>query len=146
MTAPVLWAVSGLDVTLAVLRAGLPVDRFGTRRPDDLPAAMRYAMVRRTGGSSLRPRFWDRCFINVQHWAAPDHSTGIDASRAAELFADDVRRVLWTAHAAQTVTGAGHIARIRESEGPEDTPDPDLPHYGRYITTYELLIRRLRTP
>jgi hypothetical protein len=141
-TPVVLWSVSGLDVVLAVFRAAMPDARFGTRRPDELPGVMPFAVVRRTGGSSPAPRFYDRLFCNVQCWAGEDRAAGVDAARAAEVFADRCRRALWEAQQAQTVTEHGWICQLSESEGPEDTPDPGLPHHGRYVATYQLLVRR----
>lgn len=142
MTAPALWSVSGIDVVLAVLRGGVPGATFGTRRPDELTAALPYARVSRTGGASRWPQFWDRLFVFVEHWAGPDDAAGVDAARAAQVFTDDCRRALWQAWRSQMVTPHGWIARIAESEGPEEAPDPDLPLHGRFTATYELLVRR----
>lgn len=145
MTSPIAFSVSTLDVALGLLRLGLGADvSVASREPDDIPAAVPLVVVRRTGGASFAPRFWDEPFVNVMCWAEADRD-GLDAARAAEVLADRVRRVLWDAWSAQTVTAGGHIARLRESQGPEESPDRDLPHHGRYTTTYEIKVRRSPT-
>jgi hypothetical protein len=113
-----------------------------SRTPDPLPDYIPLVVIRRTGGSSDSPTFYDTPWINVQCWAA---QTGtMDAFRAAHNLADDVRRVLWTAWANQTVTAAGWIRgcaspRPRRDQRPGradvrpvlrdlrtvDPPDPD---------------------
>lgn len=139
------YSVDPIDVLLALLRAGMPAGtKVMSRAPDDIPGNLPLVVVRRTGGSSPGPRFYDQPYIFIQHWAGPDRAAGIDPSKAAFNLADHVRRVLWEAWEAQTVTSAGHIAWIRESQGPEEFPDADLPHHGRYVATYELRIRRPR--
>lgn len=132
------YSVDGLDVLLELLREGLdPGVRVMTRIPDHLPDYIPLVVVRRTGGSSRAPRFFDRYLVNVQAW-----SSGPDPSRAAFVLADEVRRVLWDALERQVVTPHGHLVDIRESSAPSELTDPDLPLHGRYTATYELTIRR----
>ncbi len=142
MTAPTSYSVNDLDVVLALLRAGLPGTRVMSRLPDPIVAHLPLVVVRRTGGSSFAPRFYDEPFVNVANWAAS--SPTVDASRAAWGTADAARRVLWQAWDEQTVTPHGHIAWLRESQAPLEEPDPDLPHHARFIATYELKVRRPR--
>jgi hypothetical protein len=88
-----------------------------SRTPDPLPDYIPLVVIRRTGGSSDSPTFYDTPWINVQCWAAQTDT--MDAFRAAHNLADDVRRVLWEAWANQTVTAAGWIRRVRESSAPK---------------------------
>jgi hypothetical protein len=134
------YSVDPMDVLLPILRDGLPGVNVYSRVPDPVPEHVPLVVIRRTGGSSDHPRFIDVPWINVQCWAAPTDI--VDAARAAHDLADDVRRVIWTAWANQTVTDAGWIRRVRESSAPEEINDPDVPHYGRYAATYELWIRK----
>lgn len=136
------FSVDPMDVLLPLLRAGMPGVNVMSRVPDKVPDFLPLVVCRRTGGSSFAPRFYDQPYINIQCWAAADRDAGVDASRAAHNLADDARRVLWEAWDNQTVVPAGHISWVRESQGPEEISDPDLPHHGRYAATYELLIRR----
>jgi hypothetical protein len=134
------FSVDPMDVLLPILRNGLPGVTVRSRTPDPLPDYIPLVVIRRTGGSSDSPTFYDTPWINVQCWAA---QTGdMDAFRAAHNLADDVRRVLWTAWANQTTTPAGWIRRVRESSAPEEINDPDVPMFGRYQATYELWIRK----
>jgi hypothetical protein len=136
------FSVNEMDVLLPLLRAGLPAEvTVMSKVPDKVPSYMPLVVCRRTGGSSFAPKFYDQPYINIQCWAAADRDAGVDASRAAHNLADDVRRVLWAAWDNQTVVAAGHIGWVRESQAPLESPDPDLPHHGRYAATYELLIR-----
>jgi len=137
------FSVDPMDVLLPLLRAGLPGVNVFSRVPDPVPDYLPLVVVRRTGGSSDHPTFIDVPWVNVQCWAARDpEPDGNDAARNAHNLADDVRRVLWTAWANQTVTDAGWIRRVRESSAPEEINDPDVPHFGRYQATYELWIRK----
>lgn len=133
------FAVDPADVIVGILRLALPDVTIRASIPDGVPELVPLVVVRRTGGSSLVPEFWDQPITNVQNWAA--HDGDIDASRAASDLADQIRRALWTAWRQQTVVAAGHIAGIREFLGPMEAIDPDLPHLGRYTATYELLVR-----
>lgn len=137
------WSVDPLDVVLGLLRPALTGVTVVSKVPDKIPAVVPLVVIRRTGGSSFAPAFYDEPYINVQCWAGP--AGDIDQHRAAFNLADDVRRVLWTSWTSQTTTPYGHIAHLRESQGPEDTPDLDLPFIGRFMATYELRLRRPRT-
>lgn len=134
------YSVDPMDVLLPLLRAGLPGVNVFSRAPDDVPSFMPLVVIRRTGGSSDSPTYYDVPWINVQCWDGPSDTA--DAARNAHNLADDVRRVLWTSWANQTTTPAGHIRRVRESSAPEEINDPDVPMFGRYQATYELWIRK----
>lgn len=134
-----MWSIDWADVVLPLLRSGLPGVTVMTRVPNKVSDHVPLVVCRRTGGSSFAPTFYDEPFINIQCWAAADAE---DASRTASRLADDVRRVLWTAWKQQITVPAGHLAVLRESQGPEEASDPMLPHFGRYAATYELRVRR----
>jgi hypothetical protein len=133
------WAGEAERVPLLLLRAGLPEVTVRASIPDHLLDFLPLVVVRRATGSSLAPRFWDGPTINVQCWsdATPDR----DPYAAASDLADQCRRVLWEAWNSQTVTAAGHIVRLSESQGPMELLDPDLPRIGRYSATYQLRVR-----
>jgi len=135
----VTFAPDWADVVLLILRDGIDGATVMSRRPDEVPDFLPLVVCRRSGGSSPRPQFYDDVYLNVQCWA--DRDGDADAVRVARNLADEVRRVLWQAWRAQTVTPAGHIAWIRESLGPLESTDPDLPYLGRFQATYELRIR-----
>jgi len=142
MTAPERFSVDYLDVLLELLRADLPGVEVMTRIPDHLPNYLPLVVIRRVGGDSPAPEFYDIPWINVQCWADENRVAGIDAYRAAFNLADDVRRSLWTAYRTQRVIdGKGWIGAIRESSAPQEISDGDLPFLGRYAATYELRIR-----
>jgi hypothetical protein len=136
------FTVDVLDVLLGLLRPALPGVTVFPYIPDGVTTFMPLVVIRRTGGDSLAPEFYDTPLINVQCWCADDRDNNIDASRAASDLADQVRGILWTAYRTQQVVPAlGWIGAIRESTGPLEISDPDLPNYGRYSATYDLRIR-----
>jgi hypothetical protein len=144
------FAVDVLDVTTELLRSDLdPSVTVQTRIPDHIINYLPMVVVRATGGDSVAPEFFDTPYINTQAWVAPppDPNTpgAVDAYRAASDLCDEVRRIFWTAYRTQRVIaipgGAGWISSIRESSGPLEIPDVDLPNLGRYVATYELRIR-----
>jgi hypothetical protein len=135
------FAVDERAVLLELLREALTDATVRASIPDGVPKLVPLVVVRRISGTSLAPRFWDGPLVNVQTWAAEDLDAGIDAVTAASDLADRVRRVLWEAWDNQTVTTAGHIGRLRESQAPMEIPDVDLPFLGRFTATYELRIR-----
>lgn len=136
------FTVDVLDVLLALLRPALPGVEVSQAIPDGVPTFVPLVVLRRTGGDSLAPEFYDTPLINVQCWCADDRANNIDASRAASNLADQVRGILWTAYRTQQVVpGLGWIGAIRESSGPLEITDPDLPNFGRYAATYDLRIR-----
>ena len=137
------FAVDPFDLLLALLRDALPDVNVRGSVPDEVPDLVPLVVIRRIGGSSPYPDHWDEPLINVQCWAAADGAT--DATRAASNLADQVRGVLWTAWRRQTVTPAGHISFIRESQAPQEIDDVDLPFLGRFAATYELFLRNPRT-
>lgn len=128
------FAVDIFDVLLGLLRPALPGVTVRTKQPDNVPSMMPLVLLQRVGGSSAAPRFFDTPLITVQCWA--------ESNQAASDLADAVRRVLWTAYRTQQVVpDVGWIGLMRESSGPLDMPDPDLPFAGRYVATYELRVR-----
>lgn len=138
------FAVDVYDVLLELLRGELdPNVKVMTRIPDHITDYLPLVVIRGTGGDSVAPEFFDTPYINTQCWTAPPaNPADPDASRAASDLCDQVRRVLWTAYRTQQViAGKGWISSIRESSGPLEIPDIDLPHLGRYVATYELRVR-----
>jgi hypothetical protein len=136
------FAVDYLDVLTTLLRAELPGVKVMTRIPDHITEHLPLVVIRRVGGDSPAPEFFDQPWINVQCWCEDDRASGVDAFRLAANLADDVRRVLWTAYRTQQVIhGLGWIGWIRETSGPQEVSDPDLVFLGRYSATYELRIR-----
>lgn len=138
------FSVDYLDVLLDLLRAELqfPGVKVMTRTPDHLHEHLPLVVIRRVGGDSPAPDFYDTPWINVQCWCEDDRTTGVDAFRLASDLADDVRRVLWTAYRTQQViNGKGWIGAIRESSAPEEVSDRDRPFLGRYSAVYELRVR-----
>lgn len=134
------WAGEAERVPVLLLRASLPDVTVRSAIPDDLTKFLPLIVVRRTSGASPAPRFWDGPSINVQCWS--DATSGLDPVSAASDLADQARRVLWESWANQTVTSAGHIVQLRESQAPMEVPDIDLPRLGRYVATYALRVRR----
>jgi hypothetical protein len=137
------FSVDYLDVLLELLREDLtfPGATVMSRNPDHLPDYLPLVVIRRVGGDSPWPEFYDIPWINVQCWC-DDRYPDSDSFRAAGDLADDVRRVLWEAWKTQRVVpGKGWIGRIRESTAPQEISDPDRPFLGRYSATYELRIR-----
>lgn len=133
------WAGEAERVPLLLLRAGLPSATVRASIPDNLPSHLPLVVVRRVTGASPAPRFWDGASINVQCWS--DATGDRDPVSAASDLADQARKALWEAWDNQIVTVAGHIVQLRESQGPMEVIDPDLPHLGRYVATYALRVR-----
>lgn len=134
------WAGEAEQVPVLLLRAALPDVTIRSAIPDDLTRFLPLIVVRRVSGASLAPRFWDGPQVNVQCWS--DATDELDPVSAAFALADRVRQVLWEAWSNQTVTPAGHIVQLRESQAPLEVPDVDLPRLGRYVATYALRVRR----
>jgi hypothetical protein len=136
------FSVDYLDVLTSLLRSELPGVKVMTRIPDKIVAQLPLVVIRRVGGDSQAPDFYDVPWINVQCWCDDDRAAGVDAFRRAADLADDARRVLWTAYRTQqVVAGLGWIGWIRETAGPLEISDPDLLFLGRVSATYELRIR-----
>lgn len=129
------------DILQHILRTALPGVTVRTSIPDNTLDYLPLVVLRRTGGSSSWPRFWDRPTINIQCWCDADRDNNIDASRMAANLADRCRRALWEAFEAQTVTPYGHISKIDESLAPMEVGDADLPHLGRYSATSQIRVR-----
>lgn len=137
------YSVDYLDVLLELLRTDLtfPGVRVMSRIPDHITEYLPLVVIRRVGGDSPAPRFYDVPWINVQCWC-DDRHPGADPFRAAGDLADDVRRVLWEAYETQRVLpGLGWVSWVRESTAPQEISDVDRPFLGRYSATYELRIR-----
>ena len=136
------FSVDYLDLLLDLLRADLPGVQVMSRIPDHLDDYLPLVVIRRIGGDSPWPRFYDTVWVNIQCWCADPRTAGSDQFRAASDLADDVRRSLWTAYETQRViAGAGWIGAIRESTAPQEVSDQDRPLLGRYAATYELRVR-----
>lgn len=143
MTMPERYVVDYLDVLLALLRDDLtfPDVTVMSRIPDHITQYLPLVVIRRIGGDSAHPRFFDVPWINVQCWC-DDRYPDSDPFRAAGDLADEVRRVLWEAYETQKVLpGLGWISWVRESTAPQEVSDVDRPFLGRYAATYELRIR-----
>lgn len=134
------YAPDVLDILLELIREALPDVAVRSAIPDGVPGLVPLVVLRRIGGSSVRPKFWDGCLMNVQCWAAGD-GDDIDPARAAGDLADSVRRTLWEALESQTVTTYGHIIGLRETQGPMEIGDVDLPHLARFSATYNVRVR-----
>lgn len=137
------YSVDYLDVLLELLRVDLvfPDVQVMSRIPDEITRYLPLVVIRRVGGDSTHPKFFDVPWINVQCWIDESGPTG-DPFRDAADLADDVRRVLWEAWKTQRVVpGLGWIGAIRESTAPQEISDVDRPFLGRYTATYELRIR-----
>lgn len=141
------FAVDYYDLLLELLRDELdPSVSVMTRLPDHITNYLPLVVIRATGGDSYDPRFFDTPYINTQCWTAPPADQGdpgaVDASRAASDLCDQVRGILWTAWRTQRVIpGKGWISKIRESTGPLEVPDIDIPQLGRWVATYEIRFR-----
>lgn len=130
------------DVLLDLLRTSLPGVTVMSRIPDNVPDVLPLVTIRRTGGDSFVPEFYDTPWVNVQCWCATDPGLVDNALEKASDLADQVRGILWTAfRTQQVIAGKGWIGDIRESTGPIEISDPDLPFLGRFTATYELRVR-----
>lgn len=137
------FSVDYLDVLLELLRVDLtfPDVQVMSRIPDEITRYLPLVVIRRIGGDSPAPKFYDIPWINVQCWTDENGPTG-DPFRDAADLADDVRRVFWEAWKTQRVVpGLGWIGAIRESTAPQEISDVDRPFLGRYTATYEMRIR-----
>lgn len=139
------YSIDYLDLFLPLIREQIP--RWNpayadvhvcSRLPDYLDRFLPVVQVTRTAGRTQYPRFTDRPWIRTQVWCDdPD-----DPYRAASNLIDAVRGAYFTAWDEQIVVpGVGHIIDVRESSGPEEMSDPDLPHIGRYFMLHEIRIR-----
>lgn len=137
------YSVDYLDVLLELLRLDLtyPGVTVMSRIPDHITEHIPLVVIRRVGGDSPAPRFYDTPWINVQCWVDDQGPTG-DPFRDAGDLADDVRRVFWQAYETQRVVpGLGWIGSMRESTAPQEISDVDRPFLGRYSATYEMRVR-----
>jgi hypothetical protein len=137
------YSVDYLDVLLELLRLDLvfPDVTVMSRIPDEITKHLPLVVIRRVGGDSTHPWFFDQPWINVQCWVGDDGPSG-DPFRDAGDLADDVRRVIWEAWRTQRVVpNLGWITYVRESSAPQEVSDVDRPFIGRYTATYELRVR-----
>jgi hypothetical protein len=133
------YSIDYLDLFLGILRNALPDDvTVLSRLPDHLPDFVPLVVIRRTAGRTQFPRYTDRPWISTQVWAGGD-----DPFREASDLIDKVRGALFKAWDEQIVVpGVGCIVDIRESSGPVEISDPDVPRLGRYEMLHEIRIRQ----
>lgn len=147
--------VDGMAVLLRLLRDGLPVRRaaidpdlaavtVGEDIPDHLTDHLPFVQVRRTTGASDRPRYFGQFWVSLQCWSDREPAVSWDPHKAAFELSQQVARTLFAAWEDQTVTPNGWICAWRISQDFRKLTDPDLPHIGRYIGVYDLLIRNPR--
>lgn len=156
MTAPrAVPFVDGMAVLLRLLRDGLPPMRTAINPglaavtvlediPDHLSEHLPFVQVRRTTGASDQPRFYGQFWCSYQVWSDREPAVGWDPHKAAYELSQQVARTLFYAWENQTTTPFGHIAKFRISQDFRKLTDPELPHVGRYIAVYDLLIRNPR--
>ena len=161
MTAPrAVPFVDGVAVLLQLLRSGLPPMRSAINAglapvtvlediPDHLSEHLPFVQVRRTTGASDQPRFYGQFWCSYQVWSDREPAMSWDPHKAAFELSQQVARTLFYAWENQTVamngaTRLGHIAKFRISQDFRKLTDPELPHFGRYVAVYDLLIRNPR--
>lgn len=150
MSAPTPAFVDGIGVLLALGRAGLPGVNVDEDIPDRLSERLPMLAISRAGGASDAPIWVSGFFVHLQVWS--DRTVEFpDPHQAAYELSRKVAQLYYAAWRSQTVAyddndlPLGHIARWRESSGFQKFGDPDLPHIGRYVAVYDLLIRNPRT-
>jgi hypothetical protein len=136
------YSLDYLDLLLGLLRnpaLGVPANvKVFSRIPDNLDKLVPVVVIRRTAGRVANPRFTDRPWISTQVWA----DDPVDPFRAASDLCDAVRGAYFKAWDEQIVVpGVGHIVDVRESSGPEELSDPDLPRIGRFQMLHEIRMR-----
>jgi hypothetical protein len=146
--------VDGIAVLLHLLRTGLPPMRDDLSEvyvcedvPERLAEKLPVVRIARTGGASDNPRFVSQFWCNVQVWSdreALSPTETWDPHKAAYELSQQVAQVLYRAWDEQVLTPYGSINKWRESTGFRKFTDPGLPHYGRYVATYDLMIRNPR--
>lgn len=143
--------VDGIAVVTHLLRTGLPPLRDGLTEvkvfedmPDYMADKLPMVQFHRTGGASVRPRFYDQFWLPFQVWSDAEPGPGWDPNRAAWELGRQVSTVLFVAWEQQLVTPYGCINHWRESQGFRKLTDPELPNSGRYVATYDLRIRNPR--
>lgn len=156
MSSPTEPFVDGTGVLLSLGRAAiqagdLPSDlNIFSKIPDHQDQYLPALIIKRTGGNSDRPEFSSTYFCNFQVWSDVTAEYPDDPFQAAFELSQKVARVYYRAWKDQTLAYdaddrvMGWIADWRESSGFQDFTDPDLPHIGRYVGVYDLLIRNRR--
>lgn len=122
-------------LVLAVLRAAISDQEFGTQIPADLLASLPFATASRIGGAAVDPRFLDSATFDVQTWAG--------TRKAAFDLAAACRAALLDAWLNATVyEDLGHISSFREITGPAEIRTPDQADgLWRFQATYTLTLR-----
>jgi hypothetical protein len=94
------------------------------------PDAARFYVVRRTGGPA-RLRGTDFPLLVVEAYA----KGGREDLAIADL--NEARAII----GGLRKLGAAHVKRVSEAGGPGNLPDPRLPLYARYSSTFEIEMR-----
>lgn len=156
MTAPrAVPFVDGMAVLLHLVRTRVPAARtainpalavvtVGEDIPDHLSTHLPFVQVRRTTGASDAPRFYGQFWCSLQCWSGGEPVMSWDPHKAAFELSNQVARALFTAWEDQVTTPYGHIAKWRISQDFRKLSDPELPHLGRYVAVYDLLVRNPR--
>jgi hypothetical protein len=141
--------VDGVEVVLWLLREQLPDHRPGLSEvnvfedmPERLADYLPAVQVSRTGGATDHPRFYGQFWLPIQVWSNAEGAW--DQYKAAFELSNQVARILYLAWEQQVVTPYGSVNKWRESTGFHKVGDPNLPFAGRYVATYDLLIRNPR--
>lgn len=143
--------VDGMAVLLAIGRAGLPGVNVYEDIPDHLETYLPVLVISRAGGASDSPKYHSSFFVHMQVWSDASLDYPNDPHGAAFALSQKVARVFYQAQVDQTIAldeddnPLGWIARWRESSGFAKLTDSDLPHSGRYVGVYDLLIRNPRS-
>lgn len=142
--------VDGIGVLLALGREALPGLNIYETIPDRMAEKLPALTINRAGGASDAPVFHSSYLLHFQVWSGPTTDYP-DPHQAAFELSQRVARAYWWAQRNQTVAydgndqALGWIAKWRESSGFQRFADPDLPHVGRYVAVYDLLIRNPRS-
>jgi hypothetical protein len=122
-------------LVLAVLRAAMPAQEFGTQIPADLLDSLPYATAARFGGAAVDPRFLDSATVDVQTWAG-DRKEAFDLAAACR----NAFRDAWLN--GTVYAGIGHISSFREIVGPAELRTADQADgLWRTQATYSLGMR-----
>lgn len=87
-----------------------------------------FTVVRRTGGPA-RLRVADSPLFVIEAYARFEDDA-IELMNASRLHVLGLRRL-----------GTAHVKRCTEVGGPANLPDPLLPTYARYTSTFEMVLR-----
>lgn len=145
--------VDGVGVLLALARADPSLTGVNVFEdiPDHLMNYLPALVISRAGGASTNPSFHSSFFVHMQVWSDATSEYPNDTFKAAFELSRKVEQLYYAAWRRQTVAldedgkPLGWIAKWRESSGFQRFTDPDLPHIGRYIGVYDLIIRNPRS-